>query len=71
MTLSARIGGGRRLRGRLDTATRSVDLSRVRSLYYRRPSAYGFPELDEQDEQFAVAQAVFGFGGVLRSLGCR
>ncbi|MEV4333458.1 ATP-grasp ribosomal peptide maturase [Streptomyces sp. NPDC049597] len=57
--------------GTLSTPTRTADLSRVRSLYYRRPSGFSFPHLDEQDARFALTQARYGLGGVLASLpGC-
>ncbi|MFP8940960.1 ATP-grasp ribosomal peptide maturase [Streptomyces fenghuangensis] len=57
--------------GTLVTSTRAADLSRVRSLYYRRPSGFAFPHLNEQDARFAVTQARYGLGGVLASLpGC-
>ncbi|MFJ8232455.1 ATP-grasp ribosomal peptide maturase [Streptomyces sp. NPDC094448] len=57
--------------GTLLTPTRTVDLHTVRSLYYRRPSGFAFPHLDEQDARFAVTQARYGLGGVLASLpGC-
>ncbi|MFD3996158.1 ATP-grasp ribosomal peptide maturase [Streptomyces sp. NPDC058583] len=57
--------------GTLSTPTRTADLSRVRSLYYRRPSGFTFTHLDEQDARFAVTQARYGLGGILASLpGC-
>ncbi|MGW6389535.1 ATP-grasp ribosomal peptide maturase [Streptomyces sp. NPDC055103] len=57
--------------GTLSTPTRTADLSRVRSLYYRRPSGFTFTHLDEQNARFAVTQARYGLGGVLASLpGC-
>lgn len=48
--------------GTLSTPSRTADLPQVRSLYYRRPSGFTFPHLDEQDAQFAVAQARYGLG---------
>ncbi|MBG0853819.1 ATP-grasp ribosomal peptide maturase [Streptomyces spinoverrucosus] len=57
--------------GTLSTPSRAADLSQVRSLYYRRPSGFTFPHLDEQDARFAITQARYGLGGVLASLpGC-
>ncbi|EPD94754.1 hypothetical protein HMPREF1486_02568 [Streptomyces sp. HPH0547] len=57
--------------GTLVTPTRTADLSHVRSLYYRRPSGFAFPHLDERDARFAVTQARYGLGGVLAALpGC-
>ncbi len=59
------------IRGTLSTPTRTADLARVRSLYYRRPSGFTFPHLDGQDARFAVAQARYGLGGIIASLpGC-
>ncbi|MFE2583748.1 ATP-grasp ribosomal peptide maturase [Streptomyces sp. NPDC059378] len=59
------------LQGRLQTPSRAADLSRVRALYYRRPTGFAFPHLSEQDARFAVTQARYGLGGVLAALpGC-
>jgi ATP-grasp ribosomal peptide maturase len=69
--LSARYGPAG-VSGTLRTASRELDLDRVRSVYYRRPSDYPAPAgLDEQDARFARAQARHGLGGVLGSLSCR
>ncbi|WP_331718731.1 ATP-grasp ribosomal peptide maturase [Streptomyces sp. NBC_00212] len=58
--------------GTLTTPTRTADLAGVRSLYYRRPSGFTFPHLDQQTARFATAQARYGLGGVIASLpGCR
>jgi ATP-grasp ribosomal peptide maturase len=57
--------------GELVTASRRADIGTVRSAYWRRPSPYLFPGLDEQDAAFAAAQARHGLGGVLAALpGC-
>ncbi|MFF3067504.1 ATP-grasp ribosomal peptide maturase [Kitasatospora sp. NPDC057936] len=57
--------------GSITTPSRTADLSKVRSLYYRRPSGFAFPHLDEQDARFAVTQARYGLGGIMASLpGC-
>ncbi len=57
--------------GWLRARSRTVLLSAVRSLYYRRPSAFVFPEMAPQDRAFAILQARYGLGGVLTSLpGC-
>ncbi|MFJ9829367.1 ATP-grasp ribosomal peptide maturase [Streptomyces sp. NPDC101160] len=57
--------------GTLRTPTRTADLSRIRSMYYRRPSGFSFSHLDGQTARFAVTQARYGLGGVLASLpGC-
>nr|WP_202487290.1 ATP-grasp ribosomal peptide maturase [Streptomyces sp. SID8354] len=59
------------LTGTLTTPSRTADLGRVRSLYYRRPSGFTFPHLDEQTARFAVTQARYGLGGVIAALpGC-
>ncbi|GAA2542692.1 ATP-grasp ribosomal peptide maturase [Streptomyces levis] len=59
------------LRGRVLTSSRIPDLESVRALYYRRPTGFAFPHLDEQDARFAITQARYGLGGVLASLpGC-
>ncbi|MFF7789754.1 ATP-grasp ribosomal peptide maturase [Streptomyces sp. NPDC007991] len=58
--------------GTLSTPSRSANLSGIRSLYYRRPSGFTFPHLDQQDARFAITQARYGLGGILASLpGCR
>lgn len=67
-TLTNGTGG---ISGRLTTPSRTVDLARVRALYYRRPSGFTYPQLEERDARFAVTQARYGLGGVLASLpGC-
>ncbi|HEY9412207.1 MAG TPA: ATP-grasp ribosomal peptide maturase [Jiangellaceae bacterium] len=71
LSASARIETCRRWSGMLTTPTRTASLNRIRSLYYRRPSGFGFPHLDPQDARFATTQARYGLGGVLASLsGC-
>ncbi|MFI8235578.1 ATP-grasp ribosomal peptide maturase [Streptomyces sp. NPDC085900] len=56
------------VRGRLETPSRTADLGHVRALYYRRPSGFVFPHLDQQDARFAITQARYGLGGVIASL---
>ncbi|OIJ98984.1 hypothetical protein BIV25_10770 [Streptomyces sp. MUSC 14] len=59
------------IQGTLTTPSRTADLGNVRSLYYRRPSGFAFPHLDQQMARFAVAQARYGLGGIIASLpGC-
>ncbi|MET8454134.1 ATP-grasp ribosomal peptide maturase [Streptomyces sp. NPDC005209] len=58
------------IQGRLETPSRTADLDHVRALYYRRPTGFAFPHLDEQDARFAIAQARYGLGGVIASLEC-
>lgn len=60
------------LSGTVVTASRELDLTQIRSVYYRRPSPYAVAgQMDEQDEVFALAQARLGFGGVLGGLSCQ
>ncbi|MFE1960089.1 ATP-grasp ribosomal peptide maturase [Streptomyces sp. NPDC059479] len=57
------------LGGSVRTATRTVGLGRVRSVYWRRPSAYAATEgLAEQDARWCLDQARYGLGGVLGAL---
>ncbi|MBT2487329.1 ATP-grasp ribosomal peptide maturase [Streptomyces sp. ISL-96] len=56
------------IQGSLTTSTRTADLTRIRSMYYRRPSGFAFPHLDEQTARFAITQARYGLGGVMASL---
>lgn len=59
-------------RGGLATSSRTVELTEITSVYWRRPTPHKFPGLDDQDAEFAKVQAREGFGGVLASLpGCR
>lgn len=67
VTMSARYEGGR-LRGVLETPSRAVDLTAVRAIYYRRPTAPVFPMLSAEDEEFAVSQARHGLLGALQTL---
>jgi ATP-grasp ribosomal peptide maturase len=61
-------GGNNVMSGNLCTASRAVDLSAVRALYYRRPGTFRFPPMAPEDRRFAFLQAGYGFGGVLASL---
>ncbi|GAA2280000.1 MULTISPECIES: ATP-grasp ribosomal peptide maturase [Kitasatospora] len=66
--LSARYGTGGQ-RGTLRTRSRELDLTGVRSVWTRRPSAFDGPgELDGQERRFAAAQSLWGVGGILASL---
>ncbi|MDV9189568.1 ATP-grasp ribosomal peptide maturase [Streptomyces sp. SR27] len=66
--MSARIGADG-FAGDLTTATRRLDLSAVRSVYWRRPTPYGDPRQAETPEQrFAVEQSRAGYTGVLTAL---
>lgn len=67
--LSARIGGGvESWHGWLRTPSRTVDLSSIGAVYYRRPTRHTFPGLDNRSAAFAASEARNGFGGVLESL---
>ena len=69
--VSANIGAGYGISGVFACQARTADLARIRSLYYRRPSAFSFPGLSKEDARFAVLQARYGLGGILVSLpGC-
>ncbi|MFK0217966.1 ATP-grasp ribosomal peptide maturase [Streptomyces vinaceus] len=66
--MSARVGEAT-LTGDLTTATRHVDLSSVRSVYWRRPTPYGDPRQAEAPEQrFTIEQTRAGFTGLLTAL---
>ncbi|MQS38471.1 ATP-grasp ribosomal peptide maturase [Streptomyces katsurahamanus] len=66
--VSSRIGGVG-LTGDLTTATRHLDLSSVRSVYWRRPTPYGDPRSAESSGQrFTVEQSRAGYTGVLLAL---
>jgi ATP-grasp ribosomal peptide maturase len=72
LTFSALIEGSEtHWRGRLSTASRTVDLDGVRSVYFRRPSPWRFSDLPLRGRAFSAAEARYGLGGVLASLtGC-
>ncbi|WP_229328358.1 ATP-grasp ribosomal peptide maturase [Streptomyces sp. UNOC14_S4] len=68
VTLEARLDDGG-LSGLIDTATRRIDVSGVRSVYWRRPSAYTAPvDMTGAEAQWCVEQARHGLGGVLATL---
>ncbi|MCF2532137.1 ATP-grasp ribosomal peptide maturase [Yinghuangia soli] len=56
--------------GRLRTASRSVELEDVASVYYRRPTSYSdrYADLPAQARDFATAEARHGLGGLLHSI---
>ncbi|MEV7910251.1 ATP-grasp ribosomal peptide maturase [Streptomyces griseus] len=67
-SLSATYGTGVQ-QGVLRTPSQDLDLTRVRSVWVRRPSPYEGPRgLDEHDRRFAAEQSFWGTGGVLASL---
>ncbi|WP_405820967.1 ATP-grasp ribosomal peptide maturase [Streptomyces sp. NBC_00838] len=66
--MSAHVGAGP-LTGDLMTATRHLDLSAVRSVYWRRPTPYGDPGQAETAEQrFGIEQSRTGYTGMLTVL---
>jgi len=68
MRLDARNHDGR-WTGTLSTASTSVELDQVRSVYYRRPTRFRLPPgLAGGDTAFALTEAKLGVGGVLASL---
>lgn len=69
LTLSARFGGrSAPVTGELRTPSRAVDLTRARSVYWRRPVWPAFDGLGRDDARFAAAQVRYGLGGTLQAL---
>lgn len=69
LTLDARVDGDGHWRGLLQTPHRSVDLSEIRSIWYRHPGAFTFAEgMTEVERAYAHREARLGLGGVLASL---
>ncbi|MFD4660230.1 ATP-grasp ribosomal peptide maturase [Kitasatospora sp. NPDC058444] len=72
LALAAGLDGASGWAGTLATERRTLDLSAVRSVYYRRPSAPEFPaEMSAEARSVASAEARRGFGGLLSALSCR
>ncbi|MEV7774430.1 ATP-grasp ribosomal peptide maturase [Kitasatospora sp. NPDC086791] len=70
LTLAASLDGAG-WTGTLTTDRRTLDLSSVRSVYYRRPTAPEFPnDMPEEARAVAAAEARRGFGGLLSALPC-
>jgi ATP-grasp ribosomal peptide maturase len=66
--LSATYGTGEQC-GVLRTPSRELDLTRVRSVWTRRPSPFdGPPGPDGPERRFAASQSRWGVGGILASL---
>lgn len=66
LAASADEGG---LRGSIVTRTRSLDLARIRSVYWRQPTPYTAPgQLDTMTGRWVADQSRFGLGGVLAAL---
>ncbi|MBV9160580.1 MAG: ATP-grasp ribosomal peptide maturase [Pseudonocardiales bacterium] len=69
LTMEARLGGDGRWRGLLRTPHRSVDLSDIRSIWYRHPGAFSFPQgMTDVERAYAHREARLGLGGVLTGL---
>ncbi|MEU1421418.1 ATP-grasp ribosomal peptide maturase [Kitasatospora sp. NPDC005751] len=59
-------------RGTLATGRRTLDLTTVQAVYYRRPTPSRFPEdMPPESRAVAVAEAGRGFGGLLAALPAR
>ncbi|MER0240715.1 ATP-grasp ribosomal peptide maturase [Streptomyces sp. HSW2009] len=69
LTVSARFGScPAPVAGHIRTSSRSVDLTRIRSVYWRRPTWPTFEHLGPDDARYAVAQTRYGLGGILYAL---
>lgn len=70
LTLAASLDGAG-WTGTLTTDLRTLDLSSVRSVYYRRPTAPEFPnDMPAAARAVAATEARRGFGGLLAALSC-
>ncbi|MBV9143748.1 MAG: hypothetical protein JO115_23000 [Pseudonocardiales bacterium] len=70
MRLSA-ANHGKGWTGQLRTDHVTVELERVRSVYYRRPTQFTFPAgMSQADRAYGCAEARVGLGGVLSALDC-
>lgn len=69
LTISARFSTRRAsMAGWVRTPSRTADLTRVRSVYWRRPEWPSFAHLEPDDARFAAAQVRFGLGGLLYAI---
>ncbi|MFF2957369.1 ATP-grasp ribosomal peptide maturase [Streptomyces sp. NPDC057963] len=69
LTVSARFGTcPAPVAGQVCTPSRTVDLTHIRSVYWRRPVWPAFDHLGADDARFAAAQARYGLGGILYAL---
>lgn len=69
LTVSAQFGScPAPVAGQLRTPSRTVDLARVRAVYWRRPVWPAFDHLGADDARFAAAQVRHGLGGTLYAL---
>ncbi|MEW9509284.1 MvdC/MvdD family ATP grasp protein [Streptomyces bacillaris] len=68
-TLTAELRTEGRWGGRMGDELRGVDLSEVRSVWWRKPTSYSFPDtMSEPERRFAASQAKGAVPGVLGSL---
>lgn len=69
LVLEAQLEGSGEWVGGLRTDHRAVDLRDIRSIWYRDPSAFRFPDtLTDVERAYAHREARLGFGGVLAAL---
>lgn len=72
LTANAEMHGELGWRGWLKTQSGQVSLDRVKSIYYRRPTSFVFPDdVIGSDLTFAVAEARRGLGGLFFSIATR
>ncbi|MGH3888629.1 MAG: MvdC/MvdD family ATP grasp protein [Pseudonocardiaceae bacterium] len=72
LTINAELEGEFGWRGWAKTADGQIPLDQVKSIYYRRPTSFIFPDdVLDSDLAFAAAEARRGFGGLLFSLPTR
>ncbi|MGH3973241.1 MAG: ATP-grasp ribosomal peptide maturase [Pseudonocardiaceae bacterium] len=72
VTINAELHGRFGWRGWVKTEDGQVPLDQVKSIYYRRPTSFIFPDdVVGSDLAFAAAEARRGFGGLLFSLPAR
>lgn len=63
------VNGRTQWTGALRGVHRDIDLSAVRSIWYRKPSQFAVhPEMTTTEQQWAAAEAQAGFGGLLAAL---
>jgi len=68
LSLDAELSGGRWV-GTLGAPARRVDLGDIRSVWYRSPTGFSFPDdLSNERRRHADREARFGLGGVLATL---
>ncbi|MGW2255416.1 MvdC/MvdD family ATP grasp protein [Kitasatospora sp. NPDC001660] len=69
MTMTAELRPDGAWAGTLAGALRGVDLSELRSVWWRKPTAFRFPDtMSSPEQRFALSQAKRAFSGVLGSL---